>query len=158
MKIIKLTESDLTNIVKRVIKENSMKDGLINTIKEEGVKSASDLVGGSKNLIKILKIDTPMDYLNLFNDLDVVQSETNPDWTLFRYNLNNNFMVYDRKSEDVYVSYDDIWSILKDNFGLTDRDTWKLMNVWLGEVYNIRGVTPQFDGIGTFLSWVRFTI
>jgi hypothetical protein len=158
MKIIKLTESDLTNIVKRVIKENSMKDGLINTIKEEGVKSASELVGGSKNLIKILKIDTPMDYLNLFNDLDVVQSETNPDWTLFRYNLNNNFMVYDRKNEDVYVSYDDIWSILKDNFGLTDRDTWKLMNVWLGEVYNIRGVTPQFDGIGTFLSWVRFTI
>jgi hypothetical protein len=152
-KIIKLTESDLTNIVKRVIKENSMKDGLINTIKEEGVKSASELVGGSKNLIKILKIDTPMDYLNLFNDLDVVQSKERPDWTLFRYNLNNNFMVYNRKNEDVYVSYDDIWSILKDNFGLTDRDTWKLMNVWLGEVYNIRGVTPEFR-FSDFFDWL----
>jgi hypothetical protein len=32
-KIIKLTESDLTNIVKRVIKENSAKDDLIQMIK-----------------------------------------------------------------------------------------------------------------------------
>ena len=33
-KIVKLTESDLTRIVKRVIKENSAKDDLIQTIKK----------------------------------------------------------------------------------------------------------------------------
>ena len=147
MKII-ITESQ-----KKLLFENSVNNSLIDMIKTDGLKSAVELVGGSKNLMKVLKIKTPMDYLNLFNDLDVVQSKERPDWTLFRYNLNNKLMVYNRKNEDVYVSYDDIWSILKDNFGLTDRDTWKLMNVWLGEVYNIRGVTPEFR-FSDFFDWL----
>lgn len=44
-KIIRLTESDLTNIVKRVIKENSMRDDLIQMIKDDGWKSTAELVG-----------------------------------------------------------------------------------------------------------------
>jgi hypothetical protein len=147
-KIIKLTESDLTNIVKRVIKENSMKDGLINTIKEEGVKSASELVGGSKNLMKILKIESPMDYLNLFNDLNVVRSKEESDWILYRYKPKHNIMVYEQKNGDVYVNYDDIWSILKNDFGFEHSDVRELMKVWLGEVYNLRGVRPRGNQLG----------
>lgn len=142
MKIIKLTESDLTNIVKRVIRENTSKDSLIDMIKEEGVKSASELVGGSKNLMKILKIDTPMDYLNLFNDLDVVQSEKNPDWDLFRYVKGNNMFIYDKENGYAYSNYDDIWSFLENNFGLKFSEIRGLIKDWLGEVYNLRGVTP----------------
>ena len=47
MKIIRLTESDLTNIVKKVIKENSLRQDLIQQIKEDGWKETSELVGGS---------------------------------------------------------------------------------------------------------------
>ena len=46
MKIIRLTESDLTNIVKKVIKENSLRQDLIQQIKEDGWKSVSGFVGG----------------------------------------------------------------------------------------------------------------
>ena len=75
MKVIKLTESDLTNIVKRVIKENAAKDSLIDMIKDEGWQSAAELVGGVENLKKLVGAETPMDFLNIFTDLDVVQSE-----------------------------------------------------------------------------------
>ena len=141
-KIIKLTESDLTRIVKRVIKENDVRTSLIDTIKDEGFKSASEMVGGDKNLIKVLGVKTPMDFLNLFNDLDVVQSEKNPDWTLFRYKPYHNLMVYDKKTGVVYVSYDDIWSFLKSNFGLNYSEIQVVIKEWLDEVYNLRGVTP----------------
>ena len=67
MKIIRLTESDLSRIVKQVIKENEKKDTLINMIKEDGWMSVSEMVGGSDNLKRFSEIDTPMKYLNLFN-------------------------------------------------------------------------------------------
>ena len=69
MKIIRLTESDLTNIVKKVIKENSLQDELIQQIKEYGWKETSQYVGGRVNLKKLVGIESPIDFLNLFNDL-----------------------------------------------------------------------------------------
>jgi hypothetical protein len=143
-KIIKLTESDLTRIVKRVIKENDIKMDLINTIKDEGFSSASEMVGGDKNLIKVLGVKTPMDFLNLFNDLDVVQNEKKQDLTLFRYKPYHNLMIYDKKTGVVYVSYDDIWSFLGGNFGLNYSEIQELIKEWLDEVYNLRGVTPLY--------------
>jgi hypothetical protein len=142
-KIIKLTESDLTRIVKRVIKENDIKMDLINTIKDEGFSSASEMVGGDKNLIKVLGVKTPMDFLNLFNDLDVVQNEKKQDLTLFRYKPYHNLMIYDKKTGVVYVSYKDIWSVLKSNFGINYSEIQVVIKEWLDEVYNLRGVTPQ---------------
>ena len=53
-KIIKLTESDLTRIVKRVINENNTKTSLIGTIKDEGFKSTSEMVGGAENLMYVM--------------------------------------------------------------------------------------------------------
>ena len=41
-KIVKLTESDLTNIVKRIIRENTAKDSLIDMIKNDGWGYAAD--------------------------------------------------------------------------------------------------------------------
>jgi hypothetical protein len=141
-KIIKLTESDLTRIVKRVIKENNTKMELINTIKDEGFSSASEMVGGPKNLLKLLSIKTPMEFLHLFDDLNVVQSEENSNWDLYGYEPTYNIMLYDRKSKYVYVTSDNIWSVLDNNFGLNYSEIQELIKVWLGEVYNLRGVTP----------------
>lgn len=142
-KIIKLTESDLTRIVKRVIKENNVKMDLIDTIKDEGFSSASEMVGGPKNLLKLLSIKTPMEFLHLFDDLNVVQSEETPNWTLYRYNPKHNIIIYNKENDDVYVSYKDIWSFLDNNFGLKYPEIQELIKEWLGEVYNLRGVTPE---------------
>ena len=140
-KVIRLTESDLTRIVKRVIKENLAKDNLIQMIKDDDIRSASEMVGGFKNLSKVLIIDTPMDFLHLFDDLGIVQSKEKKDCTLFRYKPKHNLMIYDRKNEVVHINYYEIWSVLEVKFGLNYSEIEQLTKDWLSEVYNLRGVT-----------------
>jgi hypothetical protein len=153
MKII-ITESQ-----KKLLFENSTKKSLINSIKEDGFKPTSELVGGTKNLLKVLEIKGPMDFLNLYNDMDVVQSKERTEWSLYRYKPNYNLMIYDRKNDYVYVYYDDIWSVLRDDFGFNIGDIQDLTKIWLDEVYNLRGVTPvpeRFDD--NFGGWMRSII
>ena len=146
MKIIRLTESDLTNIVKKVIKENSLRQDLIQQIKEDGWKSVYGLVGGIDNLKKLVGFKTPMDFLHLFDDLNVVQSEENPDWTLFKYEKRNKLMVYNRKSDIVYINYNKIWRGLEIVFfELNDFEIQELTQEWLYEVYDLRGITTKAD-------------
>jgi hypothetical protein len=150
MKIIRLTESDITNIVKKVIKENDAKDFLIDTIKEDGWKSASELVGGYENLKKLVGIKTPMDFLHLFDDLNVVQSEEKPNFTLFRYEIGNKLMVYNSVNNVVYINYNKIWRGLEIVFfELNDFEIQELTQEWLYEVYDLRGVTTKGDMIIT---------
>jgi hypothetical protein len=150
-KIIRLTESDLTRIVKRVIEENNVKDSLFDIIKNEGWESAVELVGGIENLKKLTGIETPMDFLNLFNDLDVFQSEEGSNWTLFRYEKGNNVMVYNRINDNVYINYGVIWLFLQKGFDLNYSEIQQLTEEWLSEAYNLRGVI-------TYASPPSFTI
>ena len=154
MKIIRLTESDLTNIVKRVIKENSTKNALIDMIKEEGWSYTSELVGGVENLKRLVGIETPMDFLNIFTDLDVVHSEKEPDWELYRYDKGNNMMIYDRKIDYVFINILNIWSFLEEGFGLEYGEIQEIMKEWLYEVYNLRGITPGWLSVQLWLAVV----
>ena len=139
-KIIQLTESDLTNIVNKVIKESATKNYLIDIIKEESWDSAADLVGGIENLKKLTGINTATDFLNLFNDMNVVKSDENPQWTLFYYDPKRTMVSYNRKNKKVWVNYRDIWYILENDFELineSDSKIKKLITKWLVEVYKI---------------------
>jgi hypothetical protein len=127
----------------KLIKENSLKDSLIDMIKDDGWEFVVGLVGGDKNFQKLTGIETPSEFLNLFNDLDVVQSKKDPNSTLFRYKKGNNWMIYNRESKDFHISYYMIWSFLEKSFGLDDSEVQKVIKEWLGEVYNLRGVTPR---------------
>jgi hypothetical protein len=144
-KIIKLTESDLTNIVKRVIKESAAKDSLIDMVKYDGWESAAELVGGIENLKRLMGIESFMDYLNLFNDMDVVQSEERPNCTLYRYEKGNNMMIHNRGSGVVFMNYTNIWSFLKKGFDLNNYEIKSPTEEWLDEVYNLRGVTASWS-------------
>jgi hypothetical protein len=148
-KIVRLTESDLTNIVKTVIKENAAKDSLIDMIKEDGWEETSELVGGSENLEKLVGIKTPMDFLHLFDDLNVVQSEETPDWTLFKSEKRTKLMVYNRLRNIVYINYYKFWRVLEYGFYLNDSEINELIQEWLDEVYNLRDVTIKDDMIIT---------
>ena len=142
-KVIKLTESELTNIVKRVIKENAVKDDLIEMIKSDGWESAAELVGGIENLKRLVGIETPMEFLHSFDDLDVVQSEEYPNWTLFRYKPKHNIMIFDRKNRIVYTDYHNIWSVLEDGFDLNKTEIYELTKEWLSKVYDLRNILIQ---------------
>jgi hypothetical protein len=138
-KIIKLTESDLTNIVKRVIKENSTKDALIDMIKEEGWGYASELVGGNKNLKKLSGIVEPIDYLNLFNDLNVDMNDDNTRGILTNNEGDRIISISFSKNNKVFASVDTfIWNPLEFGFLHNTARTANVIRQWLKDVYGIK--------------------
>jgi hypothetical protein len=124
--------------------QDSIKTKLQKMVKQLGWEKASVAVGGPENLAKLGFNNDPFEFLNLFNDLNIVQSEKREEWTLFRHKKHNNLMVYDRKNEYVYINYNEIWSFLKFGFGLKLQEIQGLTKEWLGEVYNLRGVTTHW--------------
>jgi len=77
------------------------------------------------NLQKVIKGD----------EIYYVDSERKP---LFMYEQ-------DEENGWVYINYDRIWSILEEDFHLNYTEIQGLIKVWLGETYNLRGLTPDFD-------------
>ena len=131
----------MKDIIKKILKEENLKQSLKQQVKDFGIQGAAKLVGGVDELFSIMNFESPMEFLNQFNDLNVVQSEKKPDWILFRYNPKENIIVYDRKTEYVYISNEEIWLLLQTHFGLTYPETRQLTKRWLSEVYNLNGVT-----------------
>ena len=148
----------MKHIIKKILKEESLKQNLKQQVKEFGFKDTAELVGGAENLVKLGFNNNPMEFLHLFDDLDVVQSEEKQDWTLFRYKKHENLMIYDRKNEIVYINYYEIWSVLEDKFGLKYSETQRLTKIWLDEVYNLKGVTLYYLFDCGSLRWMRSTI
>jgi hypothetical protein len=122
--------------MKIIITENKV-ERLKELIKDVGTSQVVNLMGGFDTFCKVMKIEGFMDFLHLFDDLEVVQSEEKEHWTLFRYKKGNNLMIYDRKSKEVYFNYDEIWSFLEDKFDLTTPVVQVVTKKWLGEVYNL---------------------
>jgi hypothetical protein len=122
--------------MKIIITENKV-ERLKDLIKDVGTSQVVNLMGGFDTFCKVMKIEGFMDFLHLFDDLEVVQSEEKEHWTLFRYKKGNNLMIYDRKSKEVYFNYDEIWSFLEDKFDLTTPVVQVVTKKWLGEVYNL---------------------
>ena len=55
---------------------------------------------------------------------------------------NEVMMVYDKKTESVYINYGQIWLKIESLFHLNDRDTQLIIKAWLEEAYKLEGVTP----------------
>jgi hypothetical protein len=131
--------------MKIIITENQKKSiniELQNIIKDDGWETASKFVGGIDNLKKLVGIKTPMEFLNLFNDLDVVQSKKNPDSTLFKDKNGNNLIVHN--NSNVNIDYNNIWSFLGEGFGLDFYQTKKLTELWLYDAYNLEGTRTNY--------------
>ena len=133
----------MKNIIKRILKEENLKQSLKQQIRDFGIQDASELVGGMDEFLLIMYNNDPMEFLNEFNDLNVVQSTENPDWVLFRFEPKKNIMVYDRKNKTVYINYYEIWSVLQSYFGLNYSEIQRFTKRWLNEVYNLRGITTK---------------
>ena len=125
--------------MKIVITENKLEK----VLKQSGTKKTIELLGGWDNFCQVFKIESPMDFLHLFDDLEQVQSEERESIILFRYKKGYNYMVYDREDGEVYINHKEIWSYLEDKFDLIYPVVQKITKKWLGEVYNLKRVTTH---------------
>jgi hypothetical protein len=121
-------------------------DMMTDLIKSDGWSNTAKLVGGNENLIELLGITSPMDFLHLFDDMVVVRSKKRPNWALFRYVPHKNLMVYDKKDGVVWFDNSEIWSDLVIIFGLKNSEIKQITKDWLEKVYNLMGVTTDFSG------------
>lgn len=130
--------------MKIIITENqqeSIKIELQSMVKDIGWELTAKIVNGPKKLAKLAFNNSPMEFLNLFNDLDVVQSKKNPNSTLFKYKKGNNVMVL--LGGNVNIDYNKIWSFLGEGFGLDFYQTKKLTELWLSDAYNLEGTRTK---------------
>ena len=131
--------------MKIIITENqqeSIKIELQSMVKDIGWELTAKIVNGPKKLAKLAFNNGPMEFLNLFNDLDVVQSKKNPDSTLFKDKNGNNLMVHN--NSNVNIDYNNIWSFLGEGFGLDFYQTKKLTELWLYDAYNLEGTRTNY--------------
>jgi hypothetical protein len=156
-KIVKLTESDLARIVKRIIKENdSMKEKIKSISINNGLVAASKSVGNTKILLKLLNPESPMEFLNYFNNLKPIRNRNNDEIINFVDPSNNVILRYSDPSlsiikaintgvvdDDTYtktisVSYEYIWDILREFFNLSWGETENVLDEWLYNTYNLK--------------------
>jgi hypothetical protein len=65
--------------------------------------------------------------------------------------------MYEQDEENGYVllSYGRIWSVLVKDFNLKRTEIQELIKDWLGETYNLRGLTPKIEFSISKIGWER---
>jgi hypothetical protein len=128
--------------MKYVISENQVdkiKSKIHEYVKKYGFEKCREIFG-EKVLLTIGFNNDPMEFLNLFNDLDIVVDSEYPKLISFHNETGDILIDYDSKNQRVYFDYLKIWTTLRQRFNLTYKETQQLTEKWLGETYNITDV------------------
>ena len=137
---------NLQEHIRKIIKEEtehlSKQDKLKQMVLKLGWKKVAEMLGGFDTLYKHEFNNDYNEFLNLFNNLEVVQSEQEPNLMLYRFEKGKNIMIYNKENEYVYIHFQLIWSFFRDGIGLKFDETQDIMKRWLDDDYNLRGVTP----------------
>ena len=142
---------NLQEHIRRIIKEEtedlSKQDKLKQMVLKLGWEKVAQILGGFDNLYRVAFNNDYNEFLNLFNNLEVVQSEKKPKFILYRFEKRNNIMVYDTKNNYINLNYKVIWSFFEIGIGLEYDETQDIIKKWLDEVYNLRGIRPSSNDL-----------
>ncbi len=137
--IIRLTESDLTRIVKRVINEEkkSKQDVLKNFILRDGWKEVADKIGGFDVLYKHAFNNDYNNFLDLYGNLDI---STNKEYSWDLYCIPNYFcpFYYRPDSNEAMISNDKLWSFFQEGLNYTDSEIILTLKKWLSDTYGLK--------------------
>ena len=125
--------------MKIIITENKV-ERLKDLIKTNGVNQVIDLMGGWDTFCKVMNIESPMDFLHLFDDLEEFQSTENTNFLLYRYRPGKNIMIYNIKENRVGISDNDILAFVTSSNLFSSSHISKrkgIIQTWLNEVYNL---------------------
>jgi hypothetical protein len=146
-RIIKLNEKQLNNIVKRVITEETNREKIVNKlvshIKSGNWGLAASIVGGVKNLVKIVFDGNYENYLNVFDNLKMTEAE-NLDATYFIVNEDGKtLMQYQSRLGDLYVDDVTFYDFFVEN-DLDDYDITNLIRNWVKKKFGINHASIDF--------------
>ena len=134
----------MRNIIKNILNEevDSRSERVKSMVKKFGIdRSIEMIVGGMDTIINAYQ-DNPESFLDQFNDLKpkeifnkiyYVDKDGN---ALFYYYPNGNTGI-------VYFHYFRIWKFFDDVIGLKYPETEYIINNWLKDTYNLKGLTPS---------------
>jgi hypothetical protein len=128
--------------MKIIITENQVdkiKSKIHEYVKKYGIEKCKEIFG-EKVLLTIGFNNDPMEFLNLFNDLDVTQSVVDSDMTLFRNEKGENIIIYDSVIKQIFINSKKIWLFLQEDFSLGYSGTQYVISNWLSKNYNITDV------------------
>lgn len=110
---------NLQENIRRILKEESLKQSLIDEIKTQGWFNVSQYVGGDEELKKITDIHNSRQFMKLFLDLKPKQSEYDPETILYKNDNGVNVFLYlhHYKNKDkvymLYFNYDLVYKPLE---------------------------------------------
>lgn len=78
-----------------------------------------------------------------FGDLIPKTTEKYPDYVFYVNSDNEIMMVYHKRTEYIYIRYDQIWSKIESLFNLNFNDINSIIKFWLEETYKLGGVRPS---------------
>jgi hypothetical protein len=135
---------NLQEHIRKVLKEEtenlSPQDKLKQIILKDGWKRVSELLFGFENLyLKVFNNDYK-EFLNLYNNLEVVQNKQHPQIRVYSLENGNGVLIEDTKKGEVTVSQK-IWTFFREGLGLQYEEIQEIIETWLEDVYNLTGVT-----------------
>ena len=136
MKII-ISESQY----KRLNESLNEKEIIQNNIKEDGWNKLLKYNSSDSILSKGFD-NNPVEFLNIYNDLEMVISQTSSNIMLFRKKPNDNLMVFNLLTKKMFINNTELWMILEDLFKLTPEQTESIIKMWLDKTFNISDVNP----------------
>ena len=127
--------------MKIIITENQAKLKVHQMVKYDGWNNTCQFLGITNDeLVQKFFNNDPMEFLNLYNDLDVVQSKNNPFLTLFRYEPGHNLIIYDKSDGFVFMDNYEIFSVINVGFDTGSIQAVELIKKWLSDVYGLNDV------------------
>jgi len=142
---------NLQESIRRILREETKNRGrskLINIIKNISLDAAINTVSTEKNLLRILDVNTPMELLNIFDDLKQVQSVYYKWMVLYRYKPGHNIFVYDKVKNEGYIHYK-LWGIMRSYFDLDYFDVQEICMKWIEQTYGLKTnyIYTSFSGL-----------
>ena len=133
--------------MKLIITENKLEK----VLKQSGTKKTIELLGGWDNFCKVFKVESPMDFLHLFDDLEEFKSTENSNFLLYRYRTGKNIMIYNINENRVGISDKDILAFVTTSILFTtDFKPREIIQTWLEDVYKL---DVGINRIHAFNSW-----
>jgi hypothetical protein len=121
---------------------NDINKKVRSSVKKFGFENALKIFWDNTDIIRRAYEDNPSSFLNQFNNLKPIVKGNK----IYYVDENNKPLFYyyqDDENGYCYINYDRIWSFFDDIFGYKYPEIQQLIKRWLGETYNLGGLTPS---------------